>query len=169
LTAILAAVLVADRIAGGQGSGGAALVSPLLISRSVAPDFGLRAVNGDTISLKDYRGQVVLLNFWATWCPPCKAEMPDLEALYREHGAARGFAVLGINMQEEVGVVRAFAERQGVTFPLLLDTDGEVATRQFAIRSLPTTLIIDREGRIRDAWHGQLSRAAMLSRLEQVW
>ncbi len=119
--------------------------------------------------MSDLRGKVVLLNFWATWCPPCKAEMPDLEALYREYGAAHDFVVVGVNLQEDGAVVEKFARQAGLSFPILLDTDGEVSGQAYAVRSLPMSLIIDRDGYIRDAWTGQLSSAEMLSRLKQVW
>ncbi|MGQ9489217.1 MAG: TlpA family protein disulfide reductase [Anaerolineae bacterium] len=138
-------------------------------SRSVAPDFALPTADGQMVRLKDLRGQVVLLNFWATWCPPCKAEMPDLDALHREYGARHRFTVLGINMEENAEVVAGFAQQRGITFPLLLDTDGRVSNKLFVVRSLPTSMIIDREGFIRDAWTGQISKEAMLARLQRVW
>lgn len=138
-------------------------------ARSVAPDFTLTAADGGTVRLRELRGQVVLLNFWATWCPPCKAEMPDLDALHREYAASKGFVVVGVNMEEEAAVVTAFAELRGISFPLLLDADSQVSNRLFAVRSLPTSMIIDREGYIRDAWTGQISKAAMLARLQRVW
>ena len=86
-----------------------------------APDFELTASDGQVIRLADLRGKVVLLNFWATWCPPCKAEMPDLNALQRKYGADRDFVVLGVNDEESAADVIAFAQREGIAFPLLLD------------------------------------------------
>lgn len=137
--------------------------------RSIAPGFTLMTLEGDRLGLKDLRGKVVLLNFWATWCPPCKAEMADLDALHQEYADSQGFAVVGVNMQEEDEVVAAFADAYKISFPLLLDTDGRVASTLFSIRSLPTSMIIDREGLIRDAWLGQISKEAMLARLQRVW
>lgn len=134
-----------------------------------APDFALATADGGTLQLSDLRGQVVLLNFWATWCPPCKAEMPDLNALHLEHGAARRFAVVGVNVQESAEQVRAFAEPRELAFPLALDTRGDVSTGLYAVRGLPVTYIIDRDGRVADTWQGQISREAMLARLERVW
>lgn len=136
--------------------------------QAVAPNFDLVALDGRAVSLEDLRGKVVLLNFWATWCPPCKAEMPDLEALYREYGDARDFVVVGANAQEGAELVAAFAEERALTFPILLDSDG-TAMAQYGVRPLPTTFIIDREGYIRDAWNGQIAREAMLARLARVW
>jgi len=134
-----------------------------------APDFQLATSDGSTMHLSDLRGKVVLLNFWATWCPPCKAEMPDLDAIHREYGPEHDFTVVGVNVGGEEAEVNAFAKQHGITFPLLLDTNGSVTNNSYNIRSLPTSLIIDRAGNIRDAWIGQLTRKAMLDRLEQVW
>ena len=135
----------------------------------LAPDFTLPTADGGTVRLNDLRGQVVLLNFWATWCPPCKAEMPDLNALHVEHQAARGFTVVGVNMQETAEQVNAFAQPRQLVFPLALDTTGQISSGLFAVRGLPVTYIIDRDGFVRDMWQGQISRAAMLARLEEVW
>jgi len=134
-----------------------------------APDFELTSSDGQVIRLADLRGKVVLLNFWATWCPPCKAEMPDLNALQRKYGAERDFVVLGVNDEESAADVTAFAQREGIAFPLLLDPDGRVIEKLFEVRYLPTSMIIDRDGNIRDTWRGQIAREAMLARLQKVW
>ncbi len=155
--------------AGQQRSKAEAQPAANLTPRAVAPDFTLQTVDGQTVRLRDLRGKVVLLNFWATWCPPCKAEMPDLEALHRAYGVSQGFTVLGVNMEESAKAVADFAQQRGITFPLLLDTDGRVSNKLFVVRSLPTSMIIDREGFIRDVWTGQISKDAMLARLQRVW
>jgi cytochrome c biogenesis protein CcmG, thiol:disulfide interchange protein DsbE len=139
------------------------------VSASPAPDFELTASDGKNVRLSDLRGKVVLLNFWATWCPPCKAEMPDLNALQRKYGADRDFVVLGVNDEESAADVVAFAEREGIAFPLLLDPDGRVIEKIFNIRYLPTSMIIDRDGNVRDTWRGQIAREAMLARLQKIW
>jgi len=141
----------------------------LEVSRAVSTDFSLQTADGSQLALSDLRGQVVLLNFWATWCPPCKAEMPDLEALYRDYGAAHDFVVVGVNLQEDREIVEKFARETSLSFPVLLDADGKVSGQSYAVRSLPMSMIIDREGYIREAWSGRLSSAEMLRRLEQVW
>ena len=87
------------------------------VSRAASTDFSLSATDGSQVSLSDLRGKVVLLNFWATWCPPCKAEMPDLEALYREYGSAHDFVVVGVNFQEERETVEKFAREPVFRFP----------------------------------------------------
>lgn len=134
-----------------------------------APEFALQAADGATLRLSDLRGNVVLLNFWATWCPPCEAELPDLNALHQEYGEAQRFTVVGIDMEETRADVLAFAEARKLTYPLLLDADGTIANSRYGVRSLPTSIIIDRDGFIRDTWVGQISKAAMLARLKKVW
>jgi len=138
-------------------------------ARTLAPDFDLTTPDGEVVRLKDLRGKVVLLNFWATWCPPCKAEMPDLDALHREYGAEHDFLVLGVNDRENAVDVAAFARRERVGFPLVIDRDGHVIETLFNVRYLPTSMIIDREGNVRDTWSGQIAREAMLARLQKVW
>jgi peroxiredoxin len=138
-------------------------------SQSRAPDFTLTTLDGTPLRLDDLRGKVVLLNFWATWCPPCKAEMPDLNALQQEYGEARDFVVVGVNVEEDTAEVKSFVDRQQLTFPIVFDSDGRVTTQLFGVRPLPTTFIIDRDGFIRDAWNGQIAPEAMLARLERVW
>lgn len=139
------------------------------VSQSFAPEFALQDLAGDTIRLSQLRGSVVLLNFWATWCPPCEAEMPDLNALYREYGDEKGFVVVGINNRESRDVIQKFVSDRELLFPVLLDSDGSVTLKRFAVRVLPMSLIIDREGKVRDAWQGQIAREAMLARLQRVW
>jgi len=134
-----------------------------------APDFALKTLDGSQIRLSELRDKTVLLNFWATWCPPCKAEMPDLNALHREYGETRNFTVLGIDDEEEQAEVATFAQENGIAFPLALDSDGAVTSNRYNVRGLPTSLIIDRDGAIRDTWTGRISKEAMLARLKRVW
>ena len=113
-----------------------------------APDFQLEDMDGEKYSLESYRGKVVILNFWATWCPPCRREIPSMEAL---HQAFRdeAFAILAINEWETEDHVFAFMGQLPVEpgFPILLDLDSEVATN-FGVKGLPTTLLLDPQGRI---------------------
>jgi cytochrome c biogenesis protein CcmG, thiol:disulfide interchange protein DsbE len=109
-----------------------------------APDFALTALDGSRVRLRDLRGRVVLLNFWATWCAPCRDEMPALARLGVELGD-RGLAVLAVNHQEAPDVVAAFARELGVTVPVLLDSAGDVAER-YRVQALPTTYLIGRDG-----------------------
>jgi peroxiredoxin len=134
-----------------------------------APDFTLTAADGTPVSLSDLRGKVVLLNFWATWCPPCTAEMPDLNALYRRYGSEKDFAVVGVNLEEQPEEVADFARQKNIEFPLVMDRSGRVTRQDYRIRTLPESVIIDREGIIRDRWSGTIISEAMLARLEKVW
>ncbi len=113
----------------------------------VAPDFELPSLQGPQVRLSQFRGQVVLVNFWATWCPPCRAEMPSIERLYRAY-ASRGLAILAVD-DERAGsaVVEGFQRNLVLSFPILLDSSGDVSTL-YGVRGLPTTVIVDREGRI---------------------
>lgn len=97
------------------------------------------------MSLAELQGQVVLLNFWATWCVECRAELPALEALHRRFGP-RGLAVIGVNTREGPRVARNYARARRVSFPLLLDSDG-TATRRYGVIGLPTTFLVGRNGR----------------------
>lgn len=125
----------------------------------VAPDLLLKNLQGDTVSLSDYRGKIVLVNNWATWCPPCKAEMPDLQAYYEKH-AADDLALLAINAGDSAADVVQFAEAYGLTFEVLLDPNNQ-AVRAFKNTGLPSTYLIDRDGTVRYAWLGALNQAAL--------
>lgn len=114
----------------------------------IAPSFALSSVMGDKFDLSTLKGQVVLVNFWATWCPPCRAEMPAIDAVYRARKDA-GFIVLAVDLQEDSAQVKAFRDQFNLSFPLLLDADGEVSLR-YQIRGLPTSFFLDRRGIIRE-------------------
>jgi peroxiredoxin len=111
-----------------------------------APAFQLKDVNGKSFSLRDYRGKVVLLNFWATWCPSCKLEMPSLETLHKMLGN-KGLVVLTVNVRESADEVKGFFQEQRLWFPALLDEGGDVFER-FNVWSLPTTFIIGKKGEL---------------------
>lgn len=111
-----------------------------------APDFSLQDLNGETVTLSQLRGRPILINFWATWCGPCRVEMPEIEAAYRKY-RDRGFAVLAVDVQEPPEDVRAFVAEMGLSFVPLLDTTGEVFGL-YKVLALPTSYWIDRQGRI---------------------
>ena len=108
------------------------------------PEFSGRTLGDQPVSLAALRGRVVLLNFWATWCLECRAEMPAFEGLHRRF-AARGLAILGINTREDGKAVRRYAEELGLTFPLVLDPDGKIGAL-YGVVGLPTTFLIGRDG-----------------------
>jgi thiol-disulfide isomerase/thioredoxin len=111
-----------------------------------APDFTLKDIDGKQFSLKNYRGKVVLLNFWATWCPPCRREMPSLERLH-EKLKDKDFVVLALNQMEDGDRVFTFSGDLGIdlTFPILFDQDSGVS-RAYGVMGLPTTFLIDKKG-----------------------
>jgi cytochrome c biogenesis protein CcmG, thiol:disulfide interchange protein DsbE len=113
----------------------------------VAPDFSLRDLDGNVRRLASFRGRVVLLNFWATWCPPCRTEMPLMEALYQAY-TDNGFEVVAVSSDVQgAEVVQPFVTQHHLSFTTLLDTTGQV-TRLYGVTSLPTTYLLDREGRL---------------------
>ena len=119
-----------------------------LPSRAVqAVDFDLADLAGDVHSLQRYRGSVVFLNFWATWCGPCRTEMPDLQQLHDDLGDEAQFAMLAINLQEDAVQVRRFAGELGLSFQILLDSSGETSAA-YGARTLPMSYIIDQDGAI---------------------
>jgi peroxiredoxin len=112
---------------------------------AAAPDFQLWDLNGNPVTLSGYRGKVVFINFWATWCGPCRVEMPAMEALYREFGR-REFEILAVSTdQQGVAVTRPFRDALGLTFPILHDSDFRVGVA-YGARTLPMTFLVDRRG-----------------------
>ena len=119
---------------------------------SPAPDFTLRAAEGPNVRLGEQRGRVVLVNFWATWCGPCRQEMPHLNRLYEKYRSS-GFTLLGVNIDEDPRAAIELARKLGVTFPVLLDTDKKVS-RLYDMSAMPATIVIDRDGRVRHLHRG---------------
>lgn len=124
-----------------------------------APELSLENLAGEAESLAGYLGQVVLVNNWATWCPPCKAEMPTLVAYHNEH-TADGFSIIAVDAGEPADIVSQFAKSFSMTFPVWLDPNGE-ALRAFGNGSLPNSYVIDRTGTVRYAWTGEISKAML--------
>ena len=118
----------------------------------LAPNFLLETLDGKEMRLSDLREQAVVINFWATWCRPCRKEIPELVAAYNSY-RERGLVILGVNLQEGKGIVRPFAEEFGMNFPVLIDRDGEVGD-EFRILGLPTTYFVDRGGVVRSVFTG---------------
>jgi len=135
----------------------------------MAPDFTLETFDGRTVSLSDFKGQVVMLNIWASWCPPCKAEMPSMESAYQKY-QDQGFVVLAVNAthQDSATDAAAFINQSGFTFPVLLDSKG-VASNLYQLRSLPTSFFIDKEGVIREIiFGGPIPEAGIQARVESL-
>ncbi len=109
-----------------------------------APDFVLKDVTGKAVSLSAIKGKAVLVNFWATWCPPCRAEMPTLNRLYKEY-RNKGLAVVAVSTDRKLEYVTDFLEKHPVDFPVLMDSDSRTS-RQFGVFSMPTSFLLDRNG-----------------------
>jgi peroxiredoxin len=135
---------------------------------NLAPDFTLQTIDGRTVTLADYtqgEGMPVVLNFWATWCPPCRVEMPFFERASQTYEGR--VAILGVNQAEKVETIADYARRNGLTYPLLADTEMKV-NNLYAVLNLPTTLFIDRNGVVREILIGTISQAVLEDRIETL-
>ena len=145
---------------------GLALPAPAPVVGAPAPDFTLADLSGAEVSLASYKGQVVLLNFWATWCGPCKLEMPTLQQ-YSTDYRAQGLAVVGVDAGEPRADVQTFATGQHLSFPILPDEKSTV-TDLYRVSALPTTFIIDRQGMIVRQKMGMMNQAEVDGYLAEV-
>ena len=136
-------------------------------SGDLAPDFTLKTLDGEPVSLSDLRGQPVLINFWATWCGPCRIEMPLIEEMYQKY-KDEGFVVLAVDIEESITVVQSFVNSMGLTFPILLDYKGEVSNGPYRIRALPTSYFVGRDGKITAAHRGMMNRRMIERYMEYV-
>ena len=133
----------------------------------LAPDFQLSNLDGQVVSLSDFRGKPIFLNFWATWCGPCRFEMPFIQKMY-EGLSSEGLVVLAVNLQENPATVKEFMETFGLTFPVLMATSREVPLA-YNIRGIPATFFIDKNGIIQDIKIGAFtSEVEIASRLNKI-
>lgn len=131
-----------------------------------APDFRLEALDGSRISLQDHQGEVVLVNFWATWCAPCRDEIPDIEAVYQAR-RDDGFVVLGVNSHETRGAIQPFVEELGVSYPILIDETGRVE-KTYRPVGLPMSVLVDQDGIIQVRHVGLLTRDQLQEYLAEL-
>lgn len=131
-----------------------------------APAFERKDLNGQTVALGKLRGKVVLLNFWATWCAPCQAEMPTFDRWQQELGA-QGLAVVGVSMDDDAAPVRKLAGRLRIHYPLLMG-DAPLGERYGGVLGLPLTLLIDRQGRVRNRFQGETAPGKILAALKPL-
>ena len=139
-----------------------------------APDFTLTDQYGNTHTLSDYKGSVVFLNFWATWCPPCRAEMPDIQKLYEEYEAAEddsvvilGVAAPGLGGEKDIAGITEFLSDNGYTYPVVMDETGDLFM-QYYVFSYPTTYMIDRDGNVFGYLTGSMPESTMRDVIEQT-
>ncbi len=135
--------------------------------RPQAPDFAAASLKGNLVALKDFRGKVLMLNFWATWCPPCRREMPSIEALWQAV-RDKDIGIIGVHVGPSKASARYFAESNKLTFPIIVDEDRDISAH-YGVRSMPTTVIIGPDGHVdyvafgpRD-WNSPDTRSALLA------
>ena len=133
---------------------------------SPAPDFTLKTPEGAPVQLSQLKGKPVFVNFWATWCGPCREEMPAMQELYERY-ADQGLVILAINMEEDAARVQRWINEGGFTFTFVLDSDGEQVKR-YNVNAAPTSYFVGRDGVIRDLKLGQISRAEMQAKVEKL-
>lgn len=135
----------------------------------LAPNFTLETLDGESVTLSDWQGKAVLLNFWATWCPPCKAEMPAFQQTYLDY-KDEDFVILAVNatQQDSLEAIKAFREENSLTFPILLDNIGDVSSA-YQVQSMPTSFFIDKKGIISEVViGGPIAEALIRSRIEEL-
>ena len=172
-TVILAGslLIVTTRVQPQQGASSAVTdigtaTTPAPMPNRPAPDFTLSTLDGTSITLSELKGQVALINIWATWCPPCRAEMPVIQATYDQY-RDQGFTVLAVDLQEDPRTVAAFMQRYQLTFPALLDRDGTVSV-SYRSSALPSSFFVDRRGVIRAVYRGPMPRSVLAGTVEQL-
>ncbi len=122
---------------------------------ALAPDFTLKSASGENLRLREYRGNVVMINFWASWCGPCRQEMPVLNQLYEKYNTA-GLMLFGINVDTDPGVASRMVKKTKVIYPILFDTEKKIS-ELYQLNAMPMTLLVDRDGKIRYVHKGYLS------------
>ena len=163
--------IVATRVGPPQGAAApspaaSADTTPAPLPDRPAPDFTLMSLDGTQVTLSKLKGQVELINIWATWCPPCRAEMPAIETVYEQY-RDQGFTVLAVNLQEDPRSVAKFMQQYKLAFPALLDLDGQVS-RAYQAYSLPSSFFVDRKGIIRQVYRGPMPRSVIAGTVEQL-
>ncbi|QHJ70724.1 redoxin domain-containing protein [Planococcus halotolerans] len=134
-----------------------------LAKGETAPDFELTTLAGESVRLSDYKGKKVILNFWATWCPPCRAEMPDMQKYYDEQADGENVEILAVNLttaDKGMDKINAFVEEFSLTFPVPMDTEGEIGDL-YQAASIPTSYMIDTEGRVQQKIVGPMNEEMM--------
>lgn len=179
VTLVIALLIVGVSIAFSQRSGaqegsfvdfnpfsGTVPSSPPPVLDGPAPDFEVALLDGGRFKLSEHRGHVVWINFWSSWCPPCRAEMPDIERVWRDE-MGTDLAIVAINFAEDEGTVEDFRERLGLTFPIGTDGAGRVATH-YRLAGFPSHFLVDRDGVLREIRVGLMHESTMRAALERL-
>ncbi len=132
----------------------------------LAPDFTLVDLEGNQVSLSDFRGKTVFINFWATWCPPCRAEMPEIEAIYQEY-TDKDVVVIGVDLWQSDDVVRQYIQEDGYSWTFVTDTTG-VVTANYEVKAIPTSFFIDKEGIIQVVHVGMMTKRVIEDELAKA-
>ena len=145
----------------------AATLEPAPVAGHTAPDFELSTPTGETIRLSDYRGTPVIVNFWATWCGPCRAEFPEFQAAAVDN--ADSLVIIGVNSTstDQAESIPTFLEEFGITFPIVLDEQGDIVD-QYRVLGLPTTVFIDSNGIVNEVFTGPLNKAYIESKISEL-
>ena len=142
----------ADGTSQKKGAGGEVPTPSAQGSFPLAPGFSLNTTDGQTVSLSDFKGKVVFIDFWATWCPPCRISMPEVEKIHG-HFQGKNVQVLGLSVDEDPESVRRFVAKKKIPYPTLLAGDSD-ASAAYGVRGIPHFALIDQEGRLVDTWSG---------------
>jgi len=142
-------------------------LKPAAVAGHPAPEFELKTLEGDTLRLADFKGKPVLVNFWATWCGPCRAEFPDFQRAHVDN--ANDLVIIGINntTADQVDLVDDFVTEMGATFPIVLDETGDVV-ETYGVLGLPTSVFIDRDGVVNEVFTGPINKAYIESKLSEL-
>ncbi len=150
-----------------QAGTDASALEPAPVAGHPAPDFTLKTLSGETVRLSDFKGRPVLVNFWASWCGPCRAEFPDFQRAYVDN--ADRLVIIGVNhtTADQPDVAADFVREMGVTFPIVLDETGETV-KTYRVLGLPTTVFIDRNGIINEVFTGPINQAYIESKIPEL-
>jgi thiol-disulfide isomerase/thioredoxin len=139
--------LEADPSAPEAGEARAVLANPRLVNETIAPGFKVTALNNEEVSLEKYKGKIVLLDFWATWCGPCIADMPSVKAMYKKYGK-EGFEIIGVSLDDDYMRLQHYLRREEITWPQYFDESGKIA-QLYRVKGIPYTVLIDQDGIVR--------------------
>lgn len=160
-------IVFSQTIRGDIAGGDAITLEPAPIAGHPAPDFELKTLTGETLRLSDFEGKPVIVNFWATWCAPCRAEFPDFQETFVDN--VDNLVIIGVNntAADQVELVDDFVQEMGATFPIVLDETGETV-ETYRVLGLPTSIFVDRNGIVNEVFTGPINQAYIESKLPEL-